>query len=300
MSILINWLESLHEEMKVSAKCVRERNRKSECSYCKEKCEHEAIIVKENHLSIDANKCTMCGECMIACPLSAIEGIVSNRVFDGGSLVCDLKYVPSIKELLIYKKRGMVSIQISHQPLNEEWKTVISQSNNLLIVLEENPIEVVKKDKYEMLSRRTFFGSFQKKGKQLAKGFAPAAWKMEGDDWKLTKYYPDYQFYSVGLKKEQCTLCQTCFTLCPESVFTIKGSMLSIENEKCVDCTNCTNVCPENAIEIIPDIKRKGDNLENVHRKACIVCGHTFYTFDMEKEKCHVCVNRDPNWLSPY
>jgi ferredoxin len=299
MSILINWLESLHQEIIVTSKCVRERNRKSTCGYCLENCEHKAMVIKENLLFIDTTRCTMCGECIVSCPVSAIEGNVNNRAFEKGSLVFDSNYVPSIKELLIYKKRGMTSIQ-AHQPLNKNWVTVISETNGQLQLLEESPIVVVEKVKDEMLTRRALFGSLQKEGKQLAKNMAPASWKMEKDDWKLTKYYPDYQFYSVKLNKEKCTLCQACFTLCPEKLFQIKDNMLLIESEKCVDCTSCTYVCPENAIEIFPEIKRKSENQDNIHQKTCKSCGHTFYTFDLETEKCHVCLNRDPDWLSPY
>jgi ferredoxin len=299
MSILINWLENLHQEIIVTSKCVRERNRKSTCGYCVQKCEHEAIVVKENLPIIETNKCTMCAECMIACPLSAIEGMVNNRAFEKGSLVIDTNYVPSIKELLIYKKRGMTSIQ-AHQPLNKDWETVLYESNGQLQLLDESQIVVVEKVTDEVLSRRALFGSLQKEGKQLAMNMAPASWKMEKDDWKITKYYPDYQFYGVKLNKEKCTLCQACFTLCPENLFQIKDSKLMIENEKCVGCTSCTDVCPENALEILPEIKRKSENKSNIHQKTCKNCDHTFYTFDVETEKCHVCINRDPDWLSPY
>jgi Fe-S-cluster-containing hydrogenase component 2 len=182
MSIFVNWLESLHEEMKVSSRCVRERNWKSTCGFCVETCKQNAFEIKNHLLMLETNKCTLCGECMIACPLSGIEGVLSNRAFDGGSMVFDPNYVPSIKELLIYKKRGMTSIQVSHQPLSLEWKTVVAQSNSHLLMLDENPIEVVQKVKDDVLSRRAFFGSFQKEGKQLAKSMAPAAWKMERDE----------------------------------------------------------------------------------------------------------------------
>jgi ferredoxin len=299
MSILVNWLESMHKEIIVTSKCVRERNRKSTCGFCLEKCEHEAIIVKRNTLFIDTNKCTMCAECIVACPLSAIEGIVNNRVFDNGSLVFDSNYVPTIKELLIYKKRGMTSIQ-APQPLSKNWKTVLIESNSQLQLLDESPFVVIEKVRDEVLSRRALFGSLQKEGKQLAKKMAPASWKMEKDDWKITKYYPYYQFYTVRLNIEKCTLCQACFTLCPENLFHIKDSKLMIENEKCVNCTSCTDVCPENALEIVPEIKRKSEDQRNIHQKACKNCGHTFYTFDVETEKCHICMNRDPDWLSPY
>jgi ferredoxin len=299
MSILVNWLESLHQEIIVTSKCVRERNRKSTCGYCLEKCEHEAIVVKRNQLFIDTNKCTMCGECIIACPLSAIEGIVNNRAFEKGSLVFDSNYVPTIKELLIYKKRGMTSIQ-APQPLSKDWEIVLFESNSQLQLLDESPFVVVEKVTEEVLSRRALFGSLQKEGKQLAKKMAPASWKMEKDDWKITKYYPNYQFYSVMLNIETCTLCQACFTICPEKLFHIKDSKLMIESEKCVNCTSCTDVCPENALVIVPEIKRKSEDQRNIHQKACKNCGHTFFTFDLETEKCHVCMNRDPDWLSPY
>ena len=299
MSILVNWLESLHEEMKVTTNCSREWNRKSTCNDCLESCEHNAIELKDDLLIIDTEKCTMCGECMIACPLSAIEGVASNRIFEKGSLVFDGSYVPSIKELLIYKKRGMTSIHVAHQPINQDWETVVHVTNEQLHLLEETPI-VVERVKDEVLSRRAFFSSFQKEGKQLAKSMAPAAWKIEKDDWKLSKYYPNYHFFSVKIDQGKCTLCKACFGLCLEGVFQIIDGMLQIENQKCVNCTACTDVCSENAIEIVAEIKRASKNFEQVHLKTCNDCGHSFNTFDTGIEKCHVCINRDPNWLSPY
>ncbi len=300
MSILVNWLESLHEEMKVTNKCSREWNRKSACNYCIEKCEHNAIEITADLLIIDTKKCTMCGECMIACPLSAIEGVSSNRIFEKGSLVFDGSYVPSIKEMLIYKKRGMTAIQIAHQPLNQEWQNVLHVTNEHLQVLDEDPIVVIGKVKDEVLTRRAFFGTFQKQGKQLAKNMAPAAWKMEKDDWKLSKYYLNYQFFSVIVDIDKCTLCKACFGLCSEGVFQIIDGMLQIENQKCVNCTACTDVCSENAIKIQRDVTIKSEQFKSIHSKNCKDCGQSFYTFDTEIEKCHVCINRDPNWLSPY
>ncbi|MEH7275418.1 4Fe-4S dicluster domain-containing protein, partial [Neobacillus vireti] len=222
------------------------------------------------------------------------------RVFHNRSLVYDPNYTPEIKELLIYKKRGMTSIQVSKQPLSTVWETVLCDTNEQLQLLDEGPIIVVEKVRDEVLSRRSFFGSFQKEGKQLAKKMAPASWKMEKDDWKLTKYYPDFQFFSVELDKDKCTLCQACFSLCKEEVFQLKDGTLQIENNKCVGCLSCAEVCPENAIEILAGISGKGERVENVYQKNCHDCGHSFYSFYAETTKCHVCLNRDPDWLSPY
>ena len=76
--------------------------------------------------------------------------------------------------------------------------------------------------------------------------------------------------------------------------------MLQIENQKCVNCTSCTDVCPANAVEIQLEIKIKNKQFELVYLKNCKNCGHSFYTFDTVSEKCHVCVNKNPDWLSPY
>ncbi|NYE04611.1 Fe-S-cluster-containing hydrogenase component 2 [Bacillus niacini] len=265
-----------------------------------EKCKHNAIELNGELLIIDTKKCTLCGECMIACPSSAIEGVASNRNFEKGSLIFDKSYTPSLKELLIYKKRGMTSIQISDQALNQEWEKVLVDTNKRLKLLDESPITVTEKVRDEVLSRRAFFGSFQREGKQLAKRMAPVAWKMEQDDWKITKYFPNYQFYSVEINPYECTLCQTCFSLCGEVVFKLMDGKLLIKAEWCVNCTSCRDVCPEEAIKIQPEIKRKNEQYEFVHSKTCKDCGHTFYTFDKETEKCHMCKNRDPDWLSPY
>jgi ferredoxin len=298
MSILVNWLESLHEEMNVTAKCSRQRNRKSTCKYCVDSCGHNAIEIRDVIL-IDTQKCTLCGDCLIACPLSAIEGIASNRHFEKASLVFDESYTPSLKELLIYKKRGMTSIQVNHQ-VNDEWETVVANANIQLQLLDESPIAFVNKVTEVVLSRRAFFGSFQKEGKQLAKSMAPASWKIDQDDWKLTKHYPDFQFYSVTINRSKCSLCQACFSLCPENVFQIEDNHLVIKNGKCVNCTSCTDVCSENAIEIIADVRRKIKQSAPVDLKYCKDCGHSFYTFVKGTEKCHVCADRDSEWLSPY
>jgi ferredoxin len=300
MSILTKWLESLHEETKITSRCTRERNRHSTCSICLDQCSQEAIIFKEHLLVIDMNNCTMCGDCLVSCPLSAIDGLATSRVFNKGSLVFDDAYTPSLKELLIYKKRGMTSVEAKQTHINLEWETVIAEANKRLNILGDTQINLIMKPSDEKFSRRALFESFQTEGKQLAKSLAPASWKMDHDGWKLSKYFPGFQFYSVELNTNHCTLCQACFSICPEDVFTIMDSRLQIDNEKCVSCTFCTDICPEKAIHIYEDLRMKSEKVEMFLKKNCKSCGQTFNTFHNEIEKCHVCKDRDPEWLSPY
>ncbi|HEY2420392.1 MAG TPA: 4Fe-4S dicluster domain-containing protein [Neobacillus sp.] len=300
MPILLNWLESLHMDLQVRQKCSRLTNRKSTCSICLEQCLQGAINLSELSITIDPTKCTTCGDCIIACPLSAIEGVGTKRIFDHGCLVYDASFTPLEKELLIYKKRGITSILIDQNPLNNEWEKVLNEVNELLILLDDSPITVKKKRTNEKLSRRAFFNSFEKEGKQLAKRMAPASWQIDVDDWNLAGYYHDYQFFTVEIDKTKCTLCQACFSLCVQNAFTLKESCLQIENEKCVNCNSCTDICPEQAIQVKANIKKKSVAHETIHSKECRACGQLFYTFQEEIEKCHICLTRDPEWLSPY
>ncbi|WP_066147861.1 4Fe-4S dicluster domain-containing protein [Neobacillus novalis] len=300
MSLILNWLESLHADVKITEKCSRQRNYRSTCTVCAQACKLEAISFIERTLVIDSQRCNSCGDCIIACPLSAMKGLAVTREFVHTSLIYSEAYTPTEKELLIYKKRGLNAIQITDIPLNEQWVLALNETNRILKLLGEKPIEVVQNSKEEKLSRRALFSSLQKEGEQLARSMAPVSWKMEEDEWNLTKYYQDFQFYFVEMDQHKCTLCQACFSFCPQKVFRLEDSVLQIHHVKCVNCTACTDICPEEAIRIRPEIKGKSVTVESFFTKKCRDCGQIFSSFKKGKEKCHICVNRDPEWLSPY
>lgn len=300
MSLLVNWLESLHVDVKISNKCSRKRNLHSTCTICVEECNFEAIIIHQQRIEIHSERCTSCGDCMISCPLSAIEGIPASRKLDKGRLMYNEDYTPSLKELLIYRKRGLHSIAIAEKSLNQRWESVLNEANCKLKILGEQPIVVIQIDKEATFSRRAFFNSFQKEGKNVAKSLAPARWKMEADEWILKNYFPDYQFYKVKIDYNKCTLCHACFSFCSQKVFRLFDTFVQINHEKCVNCMDCQDICPEHAIQIIADLQEKSKLLENFRKKECRDCGQSFHTFNQEREKCHVCTGRDPEWLSPY
>jgi ferredoxin len=300
MSLLVKWLESMHVELRISNNCSRKRNVRSTCNLCSESCNSSAISINQKSIEIDQNLCTSCGDCLINCPLSAIEGIAVTREFEKDSLIFKDVYTPTEKELLIYENRGLNSIKINEPFLNPAWKRVLEETNRMLNHLDQVPIEVVEKNNNEKFSRRAFFTTMQSGGKKIAKSMTPASWKMEANEWNLANYYPDYQFYTVEFDKNKCTLCKACFTFCSQKVFLLKETFLQVESQKCVNCTDCTDICPEDAIHIKPDIKKKRDAHEPIHAQECHDCGQIFHSFLPDTEKCPICVNRDPEWLSPY
>lgn len=290
----------MHVDLKITNKCSRKRNVRSTCTSCLEACTHQAFSINQHSIEVDIERCTSCGDCTIACPLSAIEGVAVTRAFENRSLIDNGTYIPTMKELLIYKKRGLTSVQIDTTPVDQLWETVLQQTNKILMDLKEAPIEIEQKATEEKVSRRAFFTSMKTGGKKLAKSMAPAAWKMEANEWNLANYYPESQFYSLELDKNKCTLCKACFTFCSQEVFHLHDAFLQIESAKCVNCTDCIDICLEDAIEIKPEIKKKSDLRSPIHAKKCRDCRQSFHSFQYETEKCPICVNRDSEWLSPY
>lgn len=290
----------MHVDLRITNKCSRTRNTRSTCTFCLESCNNGAISINQQSIEIEQKQCTSCGDCVISCPLSAIEGIVVTREFVNRTLIYKDVYTPTVKELLIYKNRGLTSVRTDEAPLNDHWKSVLKQTNKYLNDLKQSPIEVVKKETDEKFSRRAFFTSIQTEGKKLAKIIAPATWKMEANEWNLANYYPEYQFFSVELDKSKCTLCKACFSFCSQKVFQLKDAYLQIGSDNCVNCTDCIDICIEDAIQIKAEIKKKRDFHEPIHSNKCSDCGQVFHSFQLETEKCSICVNRDPEWLSPY
>lgn len=300
MSLLVKWLESMHVELRITNKCSRKRNVRSTCNLCSESCNNSAISIHQKSIEIDQERCTSCGDCLINCPLSAIEGIAVTREFEKDSLIFKDVYTPTEKELLIYKNRGLNSIKINEPSLNPAWKRVLEETNRMLNQLDQVPIEVVEKKNNQNFSRRAFFTTIQSEGGKIVKSMTPASWKMEANEWNLANYYPDYQFYTVEIDKNKCTICKACFTFCSQKVFQLKDTFIQVESEKCVNCTDCSDICLEDAIQIRLEIKKKSDTHEPIHAQECHDCGQTFHSFLPDTAKCPICVNRDPEWLSPY
>lgn len=291
----------MHMDLKITENCSRQSNLHSTCTFCVEACKKGALSPDLQSIDLNHEGCNSCGDCVIACPLSAIEGIVDSRDFCKGSLLYSESYTPTVKELLIYKKRGVQSIQTQDIPMNDQWKKVLTQTNKVLEVVGEPVIEVVQKAQVEeKLSRRSFLTSFKREGKQLAKNMAPASWKLEADQWKLAIYYPEYQFYTILIDRKKCTLCHACKTFCTQKVFQIVNQTLKINHQNCVGCTACSDICSEDAIQISTEVKKINEEYVELHSKICLNCGQSFVTFLPETLKCHVCKDRDPSWLSPY
>ncbi|MCM3724212.1 4Fe-4S binding protein [Neobacillus cucumis] len=299
MSLLVNWIESMHVNTKVTNNCSRKKHLRSSCRTCADACRYGALIITSTSIEIDLEKCNSCGDCIIACPLSAIEGVLETRKFDKASLVYNESYIPTVKELLIYKQRGLTAIRSGSIPLNQNWINVLNKANKILQLFEESPIRILEYREEKRMSRRAFFTFLQKEGKQFAKTMAPAAWKLKANEWKLARYYPGYQFYQVDLDLAQCSFCQLCILFCTQKVFSLEEGFLQVANEMCVNCCDCTDICTEDALHINRKITNKQNQGYPFMTKVCETCGNPFSTFHQEIDSCPICRDRNPEWLSP-
>lgn len=298
MSLFISWLESMHMENSVTSQCLRHSNPNSTCSLCLDMCEQAAILLKDGSIQFDQIKCNSCGACVIACPLSAINGIPSNRQFEGSCLVSNDSFIPTMKELLIYKKRGMTSLLLGDGHLSSDWEKTIRDTNACLVQLGEDPIVLSKKAKHPKLSRRTLFASVQRQGRQLAKKMAPAEWRGLSN-WNLASYYPDSQFYQVEINEGKCTFCRSCMILCPQGVFQLSASTVQVNNSRCVNCGLCKDLCMEDALMISISLQKATVTEYQYTNKVCCNCGNEFQSMQSEETKCFICCDRDPTWLLP-
>jgi ferredoxin len=296
MPLLFDWLESLSVDVQVSSGCSRLVSPMSTCTVCLDHCSQNAISFRKKSVEIDPSLCNRCGHCVIACPTSALVGNIPSRKIENGRLHYDSSSIPiTSKELLLYFSQGLKCIVVDEGvELNHDWENTLIETNDILECLNEPPLSI-EKNEYS-LSRRELLFSFRKKGKRFVKEMTPATWRIQTDGFRLSTYFPDKQFYQVDIHLSDCTLCQTCFSLCPEKLFALAETDLQINNQQCTNCSLCIDICPEKAISVKSSVKDKVVTTHSAVHKQCPTCLQSFLSFD-DKEKCHVCLNRDINWL---
>lgn len=72
-----------------------------------------------------------------------------------------------------------------------------------------------------------------------------------------------------SLRKEKCTLCETCLENCPARAIAIESGAILFDTEACIGCGECVALCPERAIRV----EWRGDPLEAQEKLAEISYG---------------------------
>ena len=295
MGILSKWIESLGYELEILPTCTRNLSPRSTCEKCIGACGEHAISMENGRPLIDKNKCTDCGNCISTCPEQAIAGIYPKRTIIQNQLVIKEEKIPTIKELLILYKKGIQTIVGETPGLLETWKEPIVEANLLLAKLGEAPFSTeIKSIKEEIVvSRRELFSLWKEESKSAMKQVAPAKWRFNHSDFHLPKYFKDYQFATIRIDSEKCTLCTACQKLCEKKCFNIRDEHMSIFSQNCSSCQLCVDACPEKAIVVEEQISNAEEILLPIYEQECQSCKRPFRTLHEHDSNCVECTKRN-------
>jgi len=304
VGIVGKWLESLDYQYNIKENtCVRHKSPFATCQACVDVCSENAIFIRDGKPAINQKSCIECGKCLSSCPVQAIAGIYPKREVVNGYLIIEKRYIPSAKELLIYRAKGIKTLVIEPGEMNGDLSEVLTRVNEQLDKLNEEPFEVkteVTRPKIEEVtySRRELFSLWKKESKTFLSQVTPAKWRFNQTDFKLAKYYPEHQFYSVNIDSSTCSLCEICTSLCEKQCFAIDDKQLTISSQTCSNCRLCIDVCPEKSISIVSNITEAQQTKYPLYKKTCTSCKKDFLTIRNNDQQCFVCNKRQAGYLS--
>ncbi|MGM0901949.1 MAG: 4Fe-4S dicluster domain-containing protein [Bacillota bacterium] len=296
MSLFTNWLESLSYDLEAADHCLRKTSPFSSCTACIDNCPEQAIQGEKGTLTIDHNRCNGCGRCITLCPVQALMGESPRRQTLNGMLIFDDGPLPTINELFYLYKRGIRSVYVKTEGEGlTELKRVIEEVNSPLVKMGKEPIsiasELVMTTPERKVSRRDFFTNVTSSSKKLALSTAaPAKWRFNQEQFKVTEMFEGWSLYSVEINSS-CTLCETCFKLCPSNVFALTDGQLEIHGEKCSGCMLCVDVCMDKGILMNQEVKEAQPVIMNVEHNTCKRC-HSSFTSREKEENCPICKKR--------
>ena len=300
MGFIEKWIESLDYDFElVTSTCVRYKSPRSTCAACAAACTEEAIVYSQGKPTIDQEKCSECGRCIVACPVQAIAGILPKQLFFKKKFIITQAEPLSVKELLIYHAKGITTVASREAPIGREWRERLAEVNQLLEQLGEQPFlfetEVQLESTY---SRRELFSLWKKESQSLVKQVTPAKWRFNHLKLELSQYYPDQQFFRIDLDKEKCTLCQACERLCPKSSIKLEEGYFTLNAQVCSGCKLCQETCPEQVIKVTSLISRVQKLNFTVYEKICAECGESYQSLQGDSQKCPMCTRRKTHILN--
>jgi ferredoxin len=291
MALLSKWVESLDYDYEILSSCTRHRSDHSNCTKCVDACEKQAISITNGKPVIDHSECVQCGECLVACPVQAVAGILPKREIKKNGLIISERYFPTITELLILHKKGVHSIIFEDESFIQEWMHRVERVNQMLLELGESPFSISTDsvEGEEICSRRELFSLWKKDSKSLMKQMVPAKWRFNHTALNLSQYYTDFQFTNIAVDMDKCTLCAVCERICDQKCFDIQEGHFSLSIKGCNSCGLCADICPEKAIIMEEQIIKTKEIHFPVYEKKCLACNHSFKTVREHDETCTIC-----------
>lgn len=293
MSLLTNWLESLSYELEISESCTRKISPLSTCSACIDECPEDAIHIEDGKIKMNDKICSSCGICITVCPVQAVKGQSPSRKVSQNHLILEQHSpLPSLMELLYYHKKGIRFIL--HSALHTNLENRIVMANEILSAMGLELLQVTnqlaeQREEQPRLSRRDFFAKLSSDSKKTVLSTAtPVKWRFNESNFKPSVLFKDWSFYKVMISRDECTLCEACFNICPPGLFSPSENKLTINESQCTGCNLCMDICKTSAIKVEQSVHQAPPASYNWHKNICSQCGTGFHTWE-ESVLCHIC-----------
>ena len=264
---------------------MRSKSKNATCHTCVDACASGALLTTESgSLHLHASACNQCGACVVACPVKAIEGNLPIRKTEEQTLFEDNKALLTVKELLLYHQRAYRHVVIESEV--SQWYTVIKQANEMLTRLAQPLLtflfdpDVITEQISK--SRRAFL-----RVDLLNKSKTSSDIKIENQ--LLPQAFADYQFFTVKLDKESCSLCSACLRLCPTFAIKYEQQQFVIDNGRCVGCKSCEDGCPEQSLKVQESIQSKTISRTPFVFNICSECKQNYLALSNNHALCTPC-----------
>ena len=225
------------------------------CTVCQDSCPYKAIQVdRKAGVLIDYEKCTACGLCVAACPVSAFQfpSVSQNSIFE-------LAKIKGDKKITCYKNEKGKGVKIPCLAMLSEVDIALLRSGGKLefecigCELQPNLINFIKavKEYNEKVGGISFTSPFLKIESKEVKELktTPSSFFNRAEARKKIIDELPYIQYEVTIDSEKCTLCESCVKWCPSSALKLvrdkDAERIEFDPTRCIGCNICVNVCPE-------------------------------------------------------
>lgn len=238
-------------------RCLRHDNSQNQCSKCINICDVNALSIFKKRITLNAELCTNCGECIGSCPTESLSlesfdmsGFVLDFVQKDKSSIVDGVDVPTvgmfdayhIVSIMLRKKSDIDFVTTSHTKENMT-KYINDKIDTANEFLEQLNLPYRAKSVFKETTTDT-----KKRG--LLKNIFTITKEIKTDDnaskqlKKVEKYVPP----KLTLLKNSLKLISEELNV--ENIKTVKGLIANkeIDFQACTNCGECAHFCPTEAL----------------------------------------------------
>lgn len=265
----------------IGARCVRQLLRHSSCRACVESCPVQAIALSDGKITLNADACLRCGECLFACPTAAIAGIdAPSRRYQGDTLVAPFSpLAPNTRELLIWHRLYHIRAVACDAEKHPGWALAVARLNLVLRGWQEPGWRLVPPVRGDVDNARRAL---------LHAGTAQSA-RVPSGRRVLRELYPQISETIPVIHIPQCELCGACSRVCPESALRIEENAFIIDSAHCTHCGNCEAVCQYQALTLEEGPRHEPPGALPLVKLRCQSCQRPFAAWENHSAVCPTC-----------